>query len=71
MGMAGLITDEWSGLRSGWACLPDGLDDLTLHGVHHRGGVHEVTVSRDSEGCARVKITTDAQAGAPIALPDR
>ena len=71
MGMAGLITDEWSGLRSGWACLPDGLDDLTLHGVHHRGGVHEVTVSRDSEGCARVKITTDAQAGAPVALPDR
>ncbi len=49
MGMAGLITDDAAGLRSDWACLPEFIQNITLHGIHHGGSRHQVQVSREGD----------------------
>lgn len=49
-GMAGLITDQPGGPASHWACLPDGIDWIRLHGIHHAGKRHGVELKRDASG---------------------
>jgi len=56
MGMAGLITDEREALRSAWSCLPEGVNRLVLHGVHHGGTPHRVEVTRSENGTASTVI---------------
>jgi trehalose/maltose hydrolase-like predicted phosphorylase len=59
-GMAGLITDQPGGLASHWACLPDGIDWIRLHGVHHAGKRHGVELKRDASGKPVVEISPEA-----------
>jgi len=56
MGMAGLITDEPDALRSSWSCLPEGVNRLVLHGIHHGGTPHRVEVIRRDDGSGTTKI---------------
>jgi trehalose/maltose hydrolase-like predicted phosphorylase len=59
-GMAGLITDQPGGLASHWACLPDGIDWIRLHGIHHAGKRHGVELKRDASGKPVVEISPEA-----------
>ena len=55
-GMGGLISDDPDALRSDWACLPEGIQSIRLHGVHHAGQRHTVSIERDANGKATTRI---------------
>jgi hypothetical protein len=59
-GMAGLMTDQPDALESRWACLPDGIDWIRLHGVHHSGRRHRVNLTRDASGKPVVEISLES-----------
>lgn len=58
-GMAGLLADELTSLRSDWACLPRGVNSIRLFGIHHKGRPHTVEVRRNQTGGATARILPD------------
>jgi hypothetical protein len=55
-GVAGLDLLGEGPLQSQWACLPEGLDGVTLRGVCRRGGRHEIFVTCGPDGTVSVAI---------------
>lgn len=59
-GIAGLHSTDQNTLTSRWACLPDGVEWIRFHGIHHAGRAHRVTVYRDEVAGVRVDLEGDA-----------
>jgi len=55
-GFAGLRLDLRDKLSSEGSCLPEGVNELKLVGVHHGGKQHTVTVSRTGSSTSETKI---------------
>jgi len=61
-GMAGLLTDQPGPLLSHWSCLPEDVNLIRLHGIHHEGIRHTVDVTRNADGSAATLIKPESGA---------